>query len=445
MAQTPCSRVRSVGSEINYTPGSAVAAGAVVVLGSTPLIATQAIAANELGTLSAEGVFDIPQAAETIHAGDSVYWDDNGSPYGGTASSGCATETATSNYLLGIAEKDSANTDTYVRVRLTSATRTATIAGAVTADSITGSSTSLPIVGAAGSAAVGKPVSVTGGAGATGYAGGAASLVGGAGATSGDGGAVSVTGGTAGVTGAGGALTMAAGAGGTTSGAAGVASLAGGAAASAAGNVAGGAVSVTGGVGKGNLAGGAASLVGGVAGLTGAGGAVAVTGGAGGGTSGTGGAVAIAGGAGSNATASGGALSLDGGAPYSSGTAGAITIGTNNAASITLGKMPRVPVNSAVTVGGNVIANANAVLEGLQIVTGADDTAAVKLPVAVAGMEVEIISTTAGKNLVVFPQVNSAINNLGANTAFNSATDAPHLKFRATSSTQWYCLADVAG
>jgi hypothetical protein len=60
-------------------------------------------------------------------------------------------------------------------------------------------------------------------------------------------------------------------------------------------------------------------------------------------------------------------------------------------------------------------------------------------------MEVEIISTTAGKNLIVFPQVGSTINNLGANNAFNSATDAPHLKFRATSATQWYCMADVAG
>ncbi|MCX7064756.1 MAG: DUF2190 family protein, partial [Proteobacteria bacterium] len=155
MAQTPAVLYSAEGDHIDYTPSGAVAAGAVVVLGSTPLIAPVAIAAGVKGSLCASGVWKIPQAAETIHAGDSVYWDDNGNPYGGTALSGCATETTTSNYLLGICTVDSAATDTYCYVRLTSATRTATIAGAMTADSITGSSTSLPIVAAAGSAAVG--------------------------------------------------------------------------------------------------------------------------------------------------------------------------------------------------------------------------------------------------------------------------------------------------
>jgi hypothetical protein len=208
----------------------------------------------------------------------------------------------------------------------------------------------------------------------------------------------------------------------------------------------GGAIVVTGGTSStaGN-AGGAVSLVGGTPGATGVGGAVNITGGAGGATSGTGGAVTIAGGAGTNGNANGGALALRGGAKNGSGTDGAITIGASNTSSVTFGKMPRFPIGSSVAVGGTAIGNANAVAEGVQIVTGADDTAAVILPVAVAGMQVMLISTTASKNLIVFPQVGSAINALGANNAFNSAGDAPILHFIATSTTQWYTVSEKAG
>jgi len=316
---------------VDYTPASAVAAGDVVVLNSIlPLIAPVAIAANAKGTLAAEGIWKVPQKAEVFTAGDAVYWDADGDPYGGTAGSGAATATASAGPLMGRCVETTTATDTYVKVKLTASRGSTTVAGSVTADDITGSDTSLTITGKQGTAEA-----------------------------------------------AGGTLTLAAGAGGATTGAGGAASLAGGAA--TANNCA------------------------------------------------------------------GGALSLDGGNGHGTGADGAITIGTNNAASITLGKMPRVPVNSNVAVGGTAIGNANAVLEGLTIVTGADDTAAVILPTAVAGMEVEIISTAAGKNLIVFPAVGAAINALGANNAFNSATDAPHLKFRATSATQWYCMSDTAG
>ena len=53
MAQTPA-LFYSKGETIDYTPGSAVLAGAVVVLGSTPLIAPVAIAANAIGSLTGE-------------------------------------------------------------------------------------------------------------------------------------------------------------------------------------------------------------------------------------------------------------------------------------------------------------------------------------------------------------------------------------------------------
>ena len=47
------------GDAIDYTPGSDVAAGQVVVLSELIGIAKTAIKANELGALAVEGVFDV--------------------------------------------------------------------------------------------------------------------------------------------------------------------------------------------------------------------------------------------------------------------------------------------------------------------------------------------------------------------------------------------------
>src|SRR5262245_10189057 len=61
------------GKAIDYTPGSAVAVGDVVELGSDDFvgICTNAIAANALGALMVEGVFVVPKttASDDIAAG----------------------------------------------------------------------------------------------------------------------------------------------------------------------------------------------------------------------------------------------------------------------------------------------------------------------------------------------------------------------------------------
>jgi len=412
------------GKYVDFTTTPARVSGEVVVQNNLVGIAVRPIGALAVGALATQGVFDVVQAAVTFVVGQSVYWDEDGTCVGGGAT-GAAVENPSLGPLMGMALEATEATDETVRVRLWSQEPLAT--GSLEANDITGSDASLGIAGL--EAAQGGAIVVTGGVSTT---------------TGNAGGAVSVTGGQGGATGAGGAASVVGGTSGATSGTGGAAALTGGAAGSSAGNAVGGAATVTGGAGKGNLAGGAVSATGGAGGATGAGGAASVTGGAGGATSGTGGAVTIAGGAGTNGNADGGAVTINGGAKNGSGADGAITIGST-AASLTLGKMPRLPINSNVAVGGTGIGNANAVSEGITRVTGADDTAAVILPVAAAGMQVLLISTTASKNLAVFPQVNSIINNLGANNVFTSVTDAPHLWFVAVSATQWYCFADVAG
>ena len=340
------------GSSIDHTPEAAVAAGAVVLVGSVPMVASLDIAAGELGALNCEGVYDVAKTSDTFSAGDAVYWDADGDPVGGTTGSGAADSSAATGNLMGFAVVAALTGDATVRVKLTAAKRTATIAGSVTADDLTGSDSSLGINGLA--AAQGGVVAVAGGTSST----------------------------------------------------------------------------------SGN-AGGAVSLTGGTPGATGAGGAASVTGGIGGSTSGAGGAVTIAGGAGTAGNGNGGAVTIRGGNAHGSGTDGAIVIGDSNTESITLGKMPRIPV-ATVAAAGNAQGNAAALSEGFNLVTGADDTKGVVLPAAVAGMQV-IIKVGDGADLKIYPASGDAINALSADAAMTVVDDVS-VYLIALNGTTWYTL-----
>jgi len=63
------------GDCFDYTPGSAVAAGDVVVIGSLVAVAPRPIAANTLGALCVEGVFEFPCATGATGAqGSAINW-----------------------------------------------------------------------------------------------------------------------------------------------------------------------------------------------------------------------------------------------------------------------------------------------------------------------------------------------------------------------------------
>ncbi|MBR9800266.1 DUF2190 family protein [bacterium] len=95
------------GGEIDHTPDSAVSAGDVVVVGSNLVgIANRAIAASALGALAMEGVFTVVKDSSNVSEGDSLYWDADGDPVGGTAGSGALTKTATGNTYFGPAIED---------------------------------------------------------------------------------------------------------------------------------------------------------------------------------------------------------------------------------------------------------------------------------------------------------------------------------------------------
>ena len=94
---------------------------------------------------------------------------------------------------------------------------------------------------------------------------------------------------------------------------------------------------------------------------------------------------------------------------------------------------------SAVTAAGSAIGDAAQLSQGLNVVTGADGTKGVILPVAVPGMQVIVKGVTAGV-LKVYPKSGSTINALSAIAAISLASGAIPAVFVASSATQWYTL-----
>lgn len=90
------------GKTIDYTPGSAVAAGQVVVIGLLVGIALRPIASGEQGAVTIEGVFALPEKDEVIANGAYGYWDADGNPDVGTAGSGAITATKANGVFAGI-------------------------------------------------------------------------------------------------------------------------------------------------------------------------------------------------------------------------------------------------------------------------------------------------------------------------------------------------------
>ena len=121
MAQAHQVRRLGQGGRINHTPGSAVAAGDVVVTNGLFAFSTQPLAAGVLGTLHTAGgppLIRVVKANGGISVGDAMYWDDDGDPQGGTAGTGCVATTATNNTFIGRCVAAAGATDETVDVEL---------------------------------------------------------------------------------------------------------------------------------------------------------------------------------------------------------------------------------------------------------------------------------------------------------------------------------------
>lgn len=140
-----------------------------------------------------------------------------------------------------------------------------------------------------------------------------------------------------------------------------------------------------------------------------------------------------------NATVAG-TLAVTGVLTATGGVAGAVTGATAG----THTGLFRMTVNPDVAAAGTTVTDAAQLLEGFQVVTGADGTKGVKLPATpTAGTFVWIKGTTAGV-LKVWPDAAATINAIGSNGAISLTTGAMPCIFVAKSATQWYTFPLVA-
>lgn len=105
---------RHQGAAIDFTPGTDVAAGDVIVRGELVGVARLDIKAGRLGALAVEGVFDVPKATgagSALAAGADVHWDAGAQQATADAASGA-------NKRLGRVVQDATDDDAIVRVRL---------------------------------------------------------------------------------------------------------------------------------------------------------------------------------------------------------------------------------------------------------------------------------------------------------------------------------------
>jgi hypothetical protein len=98
-------------------------------------------------------------------------------------------------------------------------------------------------------------------------------------------------------------------------------------------------------------------------------------------------------------------------------------------------------VQTGISAAGTVQGNATVLGNAINVVSTVATGAGVRLPTAIAGMEVKIINLAANA-LLVYPATNGIINGLAANASYSLGANA-RLEFVATSSTQWYTMTGV--
>ena len=108
------------GVEIKYTPSSAVTAGNLIQLNSNIVgLANSAIAADVEGTLMIQGVIQGPFVGGLVgNPGDNVWWDANGTPYGGSADGALTLDATVGDFWVGTLTEATSATGATCRVAL---------------------------------------------------------------------------------------------------------------------------------------------------------------------------------------------------------------------------------------------------------------------------------------------------------------------------------------
>lgn len=107
-----------IGDVIDHTPAAALTAGQMLQVGGRAAMAVSDIAAGVLGAIQVVGIIKVNAAAVTGNEGDNVYWDENGTPVGGSTTGAATTIGANGDFWIGTLTADLAATDGIAKVKL---------------------------------------------------------------------------------------------------------------------------------------------------------------------------------------------------------------------------------------------------------------------------------------------------------------------------------------
>ena len=107
------------GETLEITTTAAHDSGDVVIVEDVAGIAAGDAESGETAVLAMQGVYEVPKASGAVAQGELVYWDPDGTPYGGASGVGAATTTADTNIKMGFAYAAAGSTAATVQVKLT--------------------------------------------------------------------------------------------------------------------------------------------------------------------------------------------------------------------------------------------------------------------------------------------------------------------------------------
>jgi len=105
------SRYLQTGENIDHTPAADVAAGNIIQVGNLSAFSSHDIATGALGAVAVSGVIRAPYVGGAADVGDNVWWDANGTPYGGDADGAMTTNGAAGDWWVGTLVAPAAATD----------------------------------------------------------------------------------------------------------------------------------------------------------------------------------------------------------------------------------------------------------------------------------------------------------------------------------------------
>ena len=91
----------SEGVRITGAAPADLTGGYILNVNGQAIITSEPIASGDIGSFATEGIFSAPYVGNACNAGDNLWWDANGKPYGGSADGAATNLGADGDFWIG--------------------------------------------------------------------------------------------------------------------------------------------------------------------------------------------------------------------------------------------------------------------------------------------------------------------------------------------------------